>query len=112
MNFNASVYCNAVPGLVEKYEVEERVARYGQMIFLVAYAFGCEVRYIFLNNLPELLNARSFGLHGAKSMADIRLSSSRLVLSTFGRFFARWRLISIPFLLVGFLEVSHRLVDL
>ncbi|PWY98326.1 MFS general substrate transporter [Testicularia cyperi] len=42
MNFNTSVYPNAVMGVSEKYGVSEQAARVGQMIFLVAYAFGCE----------------------------------------------------------------------
>lgn len=42
MNFNTSVYPNAVQGVSEKYGVSQQAARVGQMIFLVAYAFGCE----------------------------------------------------------------------
>ncbi|KAL3458926.1 major facilitator superfamily domain-containing protein [Aspergillus heterothallicus] len=43
MNLNSSIYSNAVPGLVEEFEISEQAARVGQMIFLVAYAFGCEL---------------------------------------------------------------------
>ena len=43
MNYNASVYANGIPLLQDKYGVTEPVARLGQMIFLVAYAFGCEL---------------------------------------------------------------------
>ncbi|KAL2802104.1 major facilitator superfamily domain-containing protein [Aspergillus granulosus] len=43
MNFNSSVYANAVPGLSEQFHISEQAARVGQMIFLVAYAFGCEL---------------------------------------------------------------------
>ena len=43
MNYNASVYANGLPLLEEKFGVSEPVARLGQMIFLVAYAFGCEL---------------------------------------------------------------------
>ena len=44
MNFNASVYGNAVPGLAAKYGVSQSLARMGgQLPFLVAYAFGCEL---------------------------------------------------------------------
>ena len=43
MNFNTSVYPNAVKLLAEHYHVSEPTARVGQMIFLVAYAFGCEL---------------------------------------------------------------------
>lgn len=43
MNFNTSVYPNAVTPLSEHFQVSEQAARVGQMIFLVAYAFGCEL---------------------------------------------------------------------
>jgi hypothetical protein len=43
MNSNASMYGSAVEGLAEKYSVSETDARLGQMIFLIAYAFGCEL---------------------------------------------------------------------
>lgn len=43
MNFNASVYANGVPLLTEKFGISEQAARVGQMIFLIAYAFGCEL---------------------------------------------------------------------
>ena len=44
MNFNASIYGNAVKPLVAAFPyIDEAGARVGQMIFLVAYAFGCEL---------------------------------------------------------------------
>lgn len=43
MNFNTSVYPNAVTPLSEHFHISEQVARVGQMIFLVTYAFGCEL---------------------------------------------------------------------
>lgn len=43
MNFNTSVYPNAVPGISQHFHVSEQAARVGQMIFLVAYAFGSEL---------------------------------------------------------------------
>ncbi|KAI3005124.1 hypothetical protein CBS147346_4452 [Aspergillus niger] len=43
MNFNSSTYSNAVPQLSEHFHISEQAARVGQMIFLVAYAFGCEL---------------------------------------------------------------------
>lgn len=43
MNFNASIYANAVDGLSEEFGLSAQGARCGQMIFLVAYAFGCEL---------------------------------------------------------------------
>jgi sugar phosphate permease len=43
MNFNASVYGNAIARLTERYGITEQYARVGQLGFLVAYAFGCEL---------------------------------------------------------------------
>lgn len=43
MNFNASIYANGVPLLTEKFDISEQAARVGQMIFLISYAFGCEL---------------------------------------------------------------------
>ncbi|KAJ5621112.1 hypothetical protein N7510_005096 [Penicillium lagena] len=43
MNFNSSVYPNAVEPLSKHFDISEQAARVGQMIFLVAYAFGCEL---------------------------------------------------------------------
>jgi hypothetical protein len=43
MNFNASVYGNAIVPLTKKYGITEQYARVGQLGFLVAYAFGCEL---------------------------------------------------------------------
>ncbi|KAH8593890.1 major facilitator superfamily domain-containing protein [Bisporella sp. PMI_857] len=43
MNFNTSLYSNAVPGISEEFGVSQQAARCGAMIFLVLYAFGCEL---------------------------------------------------------------------
>ncbi|KJZ78677.1 hypothetical protein HIM_02068 [Hirsutella minnesotensis 3608] len=43
MNFNTSLYSNAIPGIAEEFNVSEQAARCGAMIFLVLYAFGCEL---------------------------------------------------------------------
>jgi hypothetical protein len=43
MNFNTSLYSNALGGISEHFHVSEQAARCGAMIFLVAYAFGCEL---------------------------------------------------------------------
>lgn len=43
MNFNTSVYANAITPLSEHFKISEQAARVGQMIFLIAYAFGCEL---------------------------------------------------------------------
>lgn len=44
MNFNTSVYPNAVTSISQTWSVSEQAARVGQMIFLVLYAFGEFVR--------------------------------------------------------------------
>jgi hypothetical protein len=43
MNFNASVYANGVPFLQRKFDISAQEARVGQMVFLICYAFGCEL---------------------------------------------------------------------
>jgi hypothetical protein len=43
MNFNASIYANGVGFLQEKFDISAQKARVGQMVFLVCYAFGCEL---------------------------------------------------------------------
>jgi len=43
MNFNAAIYASAVPGMTGHFAIEGKTARLGQMVFLVAYAFGCEL---------------------------------------------------------------------
>lgn len=43
MNFNTSLYSNAIPGMMQEFNVSAQAARCGAMIFLVLYAFGCEL---------------------------------------------------------------------
>lgn len=43
MNFNASVYPNVISLISDEFNISEPKARVSQMIFLVAYAFGCEL---------------------------------------------------------------------
>ena len=43
MNFNTSLYSNAIGGISEEFGVSLQAARAGAMIFLVLYAFGCEL---------------------------------------------------------------------
>lgn len=43
MNFNTSVYPSVVKPLAEHFSVSEQAARVGQMLFLITYAFGCEL---------------------------------------------------------------------
>lgn len=43
MNFNTSLYSNGLGGISEEFGVSKQAARCGAMIFLVFYAFGCEL---------------------------------------------------------------------
>jgi MFS family permease len=43
MNFNTSLYSNALDGITAEFNVSAQGARCGAMIFLVLYAFGCEL---------------------------------------------------------------------
>lgn len=43
MNFNTSIYSNAVEPLTKAFKISGQAARVGQMIYLVAYAFGSEL---------------------------------------------------------------------
>ena len=43
MNFNTSVYPSAVKPLARYWDISQQDARVGQMIFLIFYAFGCEL---------------------------------------------------------------------
>ncbi|KAJ6021910.1 Major facilitator superfamily domain general substrate transporter [Penicillium herquei] len=43
MNFNSGVYSDAVTGMTEEFHISEQAARVGQAVFLIAYAFGCEL---------------------------------------------------------------------
>ena len=43
MNFNASIYSNAVTGLIPQFVISGQAARVGQAVFLICYAFGCEL---------------------------------------------------------------------
>ncbi|KAL8789178.1 MAG: hypothetical protein Q9213_001285 [Squamulea squamosa] len=43
MNFNTSLYSNAVVGIHEEFHISKQAARCGAMIFLITYGFGCEL---------------------------------------------------------------------
>ncbi|RYC63521.1 hypothetical protein CHU98_g2660 [Xylaria longipes] len=43
MNFNTSLYSNGVVGIMQEFHVTDHVARAGAAIFLITYAFGCEL---------------------------------------------------------------------
>ena len=43
MNLNASMYSHGVAHISEQFHISKQVARVPQMLFLVAYGFGCEL---------------------------------------------------------------------
>ncbi|KAI4147284.1 MAG: hypothetical protein L6R39_003170 [Caloplaca ligustica] len=43
MNFNTSLYSNGLGGIEKEFGVSAQAARCGAMIFLITYAFGCEL---------------------------------------------------------------------
>lgn len=43
MNFNTSLYSNAVGGISKEFSVSKQAARLGAALFLICYAFGCEL---------------------------------------------------------------------
>jgi MFS family permease len=43
MNFNTSLYSNGLTGISEEFGISMQAARCGAMIYLVTYAFGCEL---------------------------------------------------------------------
>jgi MFS family permease len=43
MNFNTSLYSNAVSGISKEFVVSAQAARLGAALFLIFYAFGCEL---------------------------------------------------------------------
>lgn len=43
MNFNTSLYSNGLKGISKEFDISEQAARCGAMIFLILYAFGCEL---------------------------------------------------------------------
>lgn len=43
MNFNTSLYSNGLSGIEETFGVSAQVARLGATLFLILYAFGCEL---------------------------------------------------------------------
>ncbi|KAG7006670.1 hypothetical protein G7Y79_00013g034420 [Physcia stellaris] len=43
MNFNASVYGNAIEGMQREFDLDGQLARVGQAVFLIAYGFGSEL---------------------------------------------------------------------
>lgn len=43
MNFNTSLYSNGLAGMSEEFSITQQTARTGAAIFLITYAFGCEL---------------------------------------------------------------------
>lgn len=43
MNFNTSLYSNGINGISEEFGVSLQAARCGAMVYLITYAFGCEL---------------------------------------------------------------------
>jgi hypothetical protein len=43
MNFNTSLYSNAIGGISKEFGVSAQAARLGAALFLITYAFGCEL---------------------------------------------------------------------
>lgn len=43
MNLNASIYANAIDGMRKDFDISAQFARVGQCVFLIFYAFGCEL---------------------------------------------------------------------
>lgn len=43
MNFNTSLYGNAITGMTEEFSISAQAARVGAAVFLILYAFGCEL---------------------------------------------------------------------
>ncbi|KAJ4404564.1 hypothetical protein N0V85_004852 [Neurospora sp. IMI 360204] len=43
MNFNTSLYSNGLAGISEEFAISLQKARWGAAIFLITYAFGCEL---------------------------------------------------------------------
>jgi hypothetical protein len=47
MNFNTSLYSNAIGGISKDFHVSEQAARVGAAIFLIYYAFGYKFRALW-----------------------------------------------------------------
>jgi MFS family permease len=87
MNLNASLYANAVPLLSDEFGISAQAARVGQMIFLVSYAFGCELwapwseefgRWPILQLSLCLVNSTSSCIHDNHVILTISLCFSSL----------------------------------
>lgn len=70
MNMNASIYSSGVGHLQDKFGISAQGARAGQLAFLIAYGFGCEVRVRLLTSAVWLTTlALGPMVRGAGTMA-------------------------------------------
>lgn len=103
MNFNASVFPNAVPLLADHFGVSLQAMRVAQMVFLVAYAFGSELwapwseelgRWPILQCSLFLVNSMSNGLlhSNASCLTMFRSLADSLWSRTQLRRHGRWSL--------------------
>jgi len=81
MNMNASIYSSGVGHLQDKFSISAQGARAGQLAFLIAYGFGCEVG-VRLLTFGVSADSVSSGPHGQKSWDDGPCSSYPCSLST------------------------------
>lgn len=86
MNFNTSLYSNAVGGISEEFGVSAQAARLGAAIFLITYAFGCELWAVRQSSLITVEIKLIYYSPGARSWEDGPSSSSVCSLSTSGKF--------------------------
>ncbi|KAH8164749.1 hypothetical protein CIB48_g3503 [Xylaria polymorpha] len=93
MNFNTSLYSNGIAGISEEFRVNDQVARAGAAIFLVTYAFGCELwapwseefgRKLILQLSLSLTNFWSVPVGIAPNITTILVSRALGGLSTAG----------------------------
>jgi hypothetical protein len=76
MNFNTSLYSNATHGISEEYGVSAQAARLGAAIFLLTYAFGCELWAVSYSSARAAELKLTVFSHGVKSLVAGLSSSS------------------------------------
>ena len=93
MNLNTSLYSNALEGITKEFQVSHQSARCGAMIFLVLYAFGCELwapwseefgRYPILQLSLSLVNLWQIPVAIAPNFATIMIGRALGGLSSAG----------------------------
>ncbi|KAI0481802.1 major facilitator superfamily domain-containing protein [Xylaria cf. heliscus] len=93
MNFNTSLYSNGIAGIAEEFQVTNQVARAGAALFLVTYAFGCELwapwseelgRKLILQLSLSLTNIWTIPVGLAPNISTILVSRALGGLSTAG----------------------------